>query len=302
MQYAHFNLPSESWPQPAGITTIEVCDPSGMLPTADCPSVVSEVFLDGSEPTQNDNLYQSVQINRETGRLATVFTPAAAVVEHVFMIVPPEAQAWAENAGIETPPETYDVIADPGDPSPNARIDSPDMFAQVGSQVTISGSAAGDNFAYYRIQIGRGLNPQSWFQVGEDVASPIESGNLATWDTTDLNGLYAVQLLVVRMDQRVDSDVIQVTIDNQPPEVSILYPEDGKELSGGQITFQVNASDNLNLKAVSFYIDNRLIGSLTQAPFASVWQSTPGPHRLRLEAADLAGNTSKTEIQFTIVR
>ncbi len=302
IQYAHQNLPSENWPQPAGITSMEVCDPSGMLPTADCPSVVSEVFLAGSEPTQSDNLYQSVQINRETGRLATVFTPAASIIEKVFMTVPPDAQAWAENAGIETPPETYDVIGDTSGSSPNAHIDTPAMFAHVGSQVTISGSAAGDHFAYYRIQVGKGLNPQAWFQVGEDVANPIENGDLASWDTSDLSGLYAVQLLVVHTDQRVDSDVIQVTIDNQSPEVSILYPGDGQELTDKQITFQADASDNLNLKEVSFFVDNRLISTLTQAPFASVWQATVGKHTLRFEATDLAGNTTSTEIEFTVKR
>jgi len=302
MQYAHQNLPAESWPQPAGITTLDVCDPSGMLPTVDCPSVVSEVFLSGSEPTQSDNLYQTVQINRETGRLATVFTPSASVIEKVFMVVPPEAQAWAKDAGIETPPETYDVIADPGEHSATAYIETPAMFAHVSNKVTISGSASGDHFAYYRIQVGQGLNPQSWFQVGEDNPRPVENGVLASWATSDLGGLYAVQLLVVHTDQRVESDVIQVTIDNQPPEVRILYPANGQVLAEGQITFQANASDNLSLRDVSFYVDNRLISSLTQAPFAAVWQTTAGPHKLRLEATDLAGNTTRAEIDFTINR
>ncbi len=302
MQYAHQDLPTENWVQPAGVTTVEVCDPSGMLPTVDCPSVVSEVFLAGSEPTQSDSLFQSVQINRETGRLATVFTPAASIVDKVFMMVPPEAQTWARNAGIETPPETYDVIADPGNPSPSAHIDEPAMFAHVSKQVIIKGSAKGDQFAYYRIQVGKGLNPQAWFQVGDDIAKPVENGALASWDTSDLSGLYAVQLLVVRTDQRVDSDVIQVTIDNQPPEASILYPADGQVLSEKQITFQADAADNLNIKEVSFLVDGRLVSSLTQAPFAAVWQTSPGSHTLRLKATDLAGNTTETEIQFSVKR
>ena len=37
-------------------------------------------------------------------------------------------------------------------------------------------------------------------------------GVLAEWDTKGLSGLYAVQLLVVRTDQKVDTAVIQVTI------------------------------------------------------------------------------------------
>jgi hypothetical protein len=59
--------------------------------------------------------------------------------------------------------------------------------------------------------VGQGLNPQDWIQVNEGTA-PITNGLLATWDTSGLSGLYAVQLQVVRADQRVDSAVIQLTV------------------------------------------------------------------------------------------
>jgi hypothetical protein len=35
---------------------------------------------------------------------------------------------------------------------------------------------------------------------------------LAEWDTSGLSGLYAVQLQVVRSDQRVETAIIQVTV------------------------------------------------------------------------------------------
>ena len=76
LQYASRDMPPLAWEQPPGVTSMNVCDPSGLLPTGDCPNVVSEVFLDGNEPTQPDNLYRSVEIDRETGQLATIFTPA----------------------------------------------------------------------------------------------------------------------------------------------------------------------------------------------------------------------------------
>ena len=41
-----------------------------MLPTTDCPNLVSEVFLNGNEPIQPDNMYRRYAINRETGLLA----------------------------------------------------------------------------------------------------------------------------------------------------------------------------------------------------------------------------------------
>jgi membrane peptidoglycan carboxypeptidase len=74
LQYASRDLPPEGWPEPQGLSHIKVCDPSGLLPTKECPNVVTETFLSGSEPVNTDSLHQVFQINRETGRLATVFT------------------------------------------------------------------------------------------------------------------------------------------------------------------------------------------------------------------------------------
>ena len=62
------------------------------------------------------------------------------------------------------------------------------------------------------MQVGKGLNPHEWIQLGIDIITPVESGVLAAWDTKGLSGLYAVQLQVVRNDQKVDTAVIQVTI------------------------------------------------------------------------------------------
>ena len=75
MQYASKEMPVQDFSLPAGIILVQVCKPSGMLVTSLCPSVTQEVFLTGNEPTQVDNLYRKYSINRETGLLATVFTP-----------------------------------------------------------------------------------------------------------------------------------------------------------------------------------------------------------------------------------
>jgi hypothetical protein len=82
----------------------------------------------------------------------------------------------------------------------------------VNGNVQIIGTAAGNGFLYYRVQVGKGLNPQEWIQLGSDITTPVTNNVLAEWDTTKLSGLYAVQLSVVRDGQIVDTAVIQVTI------------------------------------------------------------------------------------------
>ena len=211
MQSASESHPADGWSAPQGITPITVCDPSGMLPTRECPNLVTEVFLNGSEPTQADTLFREFSINRETGLLATVFTPPELIDTRVYMLIPEEAREWAVSAGIDIPPTSYDAIQAPP-LNPFANITSPQLFADVNGRVLIMGTASGDDFMYYRVQVGKGLNPQEWIQLGSDTFTPVEGGLLVEWDTTDLSGLYAVQLVVVRTDQVVDTAVIQVTI------------------------------------------------------------------------------------------
>ena len=59
--------------------------------------------------------------------------------------------------------------------------------------------------------MGQGLNPQEWIQVAEG-NEPVMDGRLAEWNTAGLSGLYAVQLQVLRSDQRLDTAIIQVTV------------------------------------------------------------------------------------------
>lgn len=211
MQTASQSKPADGWSAPLGVSTITVCDPSGMLPTRECPNLVSEIFLSGSEPTQADNLYREFSINRETGLLATVFTPPELIDNRIYLVYPDDAREWAQSAGIDIPPTSYDAIQLPP-VNPNVNITFPALFADISGVVQIIGTASGENFISYRVQVGKGLNPQEWIQLGGDSLTSVEANILAEWDTTGLSGLYSVQLIVVRNQQVVESSVIQVTI------------------------------------------------------------------------------------------
>ena len=304
MQTASTDLPPEGWEAPIGVTKMGVCDPSGLLPTADCPNIVNEVFLNGSEPSQYDNLYRTFEVNRETGYLATVFTPPELIEEKKYMLVPAEARVWAEAAGLTTPPDSYDAIQLPPH-LPNANITSPDLFADVSGMVEINGTAAGEEFDYYRVQVGQGLNPQTWMQISEEIHEPVQGSTLATWDTSDLNGLYAIQLLVVKKDKRLEITTTQVSIDNEPPTLHMLYPQEGEKLDAikdRQIDIQVQANDNLGLDVVEFYIDFQQVGAVTESPYTLTWATSPGNHQLQIVARDRAGNSVEKSVRFKVER
>ncbi len=302
VQHAAAPLPVSGWQMPAGVSQVDVCDPSGLLPSVACPDVVTELFLNGSEPVEVDNLYRKVAVNRETGLLATVFTPPALVEERTYLIPPASALAWASTAGLPRPPEDYDRIQPPP-PKPDVKITSPAMFAYLRGNVPVLGSAAGPDFVSYRLQFGPGLNPQTWLQIGSDSAAPVSGGQLAEWDTSSLDGLYALRLQVVRADNQVDSATIQVTVDNQPPVVSIPYPAEGEVLlpNGSEVTLQAQVSDNIAVTEVVWLLDGREIGRQVQPPFSFPWRILPGQHSLTVRAADFAGNTGQSPaVEFEV--
>ena len=307
MQYALRELPSESWATPPGIVTLSVCDPSGLLPTAVCPNVVSEVFLDGRQPVQADTLFQVFQINRETGLLATVFTPPELVVKQTYMVLPSNivtagaARQWAESAGIPEPPTAYDTLQMPA-LLPDAHISSPAMFADGHGSIKVLGTASGADFLSYRLEYGQGLYPQSWVQIGTDSTSTRTESLLGEWDSTGLNGLYALRLMVVRADQRLDQAVLQITLDNTAPQVAVSYPQAGQVLSltqEPQVALQAQVNDPF-LARVQFFVDGSLAGISEQAPFGVIWRAKTGQHTLRVVATDRVGNAAETSIEFTV--
>lgn len=303
MQYSLRDLPPADWAQPAGITRMEVCDPSGMLPTTACPQVVSEVFLNGTEPTVADTLFRVYQVNRETGRLATVFTPAALVEEKIYMVPPSQAGDWAASAGLPVPPQDYDAIQPP-QPSPLVEIISPDLFAYVRGKVSLRGSAAGVDFKFYQIVVGQGLNPESWLQVGSDGTSSVVNGELGVWDTQGQDGLYAVRLQVVRQDQSIETATIQVTVDNIPPVARVTYPTVNQTFDlakDPEIIFQAETGDAIGVRRLIWLVDGVEVHESAQPPYALSWRAVRGKHVLEVRAVDPAGNEGVSEqVSFTV--
>jgi membrane carboxypeptidase/penicillin-binding protein len=303
LQYASQDLPPENWTMPPGIEQLDVCDPSGLLPTTYCPTITSEVFLTENLPVHYDNLYRVFQVNRETDRLATVFTPQRLIDEKVYLVVPPEALEWAHMAGLATPPEDYDIIYSLPPASSDVRIVSPAIFDYVNGKVQIIGSAGGESLAFYRLQIGEGLNPRGWIQLGEESRHPVFDDILAEWNTEGLSGLYTLQLQVVRQNQRVETFLLQVTVDNQPPHVNITHPEPVSTpfSAGKNIWLHANASDNVGIAFVEFHMDGKLLASLVDAPYTLAWNAQPGARILKVRAIDLAGNVTEDQVEFTVI-
>jgi membrane carboxypeptidase/penicillin-binding protein PbpC len=106
--------PALDFQRPPGLVQAQVCSVSGLLPTPACPSTRLDWFIQGTVPTQYDNMFQSFTIDRTTGLLATDETPQEQRVNKIYEVLPQEARSWGLRHGVEPPPAAAKQVADAG--------------------------------------------------------------------------------------------------------------------------------------------------------------------------------------------
>ena len=275
MRKVHEGQPVRWYERPSTIIDKTVCTPSGLLPTPSCTgsNQRNEIFVAGTEPTRPDNMWQTFEIDTETNQMATPDTPPERRSEQAFMIVPSEAQDWARDSGISQPPtgssnqENVLVAYDP-----DTSIISPTINGYIGGAVEIMGNARGGS---HRLEIGQGLDPTEWQQIGDERGDEVVNGRLQSLDTAQFGeGLYTLRLTVNR-SEGPKQWTTPVTIDNTPPSVVLSEPI-GDRLyvmeDDEQININAIVNDTWAVGKVDFYVDGNVIGTATVSPFNERWK------------------------------
>ena len=303
MEYALQDEEIVPFARPEGLVERAVCAVSGKLPTGHCPTV-NELFIPGTEPTEQCHVHQTFLVNRETGRLCTVHTPPELCEERVYEVYPPEASDWLaslpEDQRPATPPTEYDTIYGPSRSDAEVAIISPAPYSYIRGTVPITGNARGGDFNFYRVVFGEGLNPTEWIQIGTDHGEQVDHGLVEFWDVSGLDGLYSLRLSVVDHSNALREATIQVTVDNISPTLSLNHPLEGAVYELGYDEWvNVNAEvQDYSIARVEFYVDDapEPFAVRTVAPFNVNWPLQGlGTHTFRVVAVDAAGNVSRSD-------
>lgn len=92
-------------------------------------------------------------------------------------------------------------------------------------------------------------------------------------------------------------------IDNEDPECNITLPNDGDEVNG-LITINADATDNVAVAKVEFYVDDNKIGEVNDGNYSLDWDTTNvnnASHSLKIKAIDTSDNeTISNEITVIV--
>jgi len=192
--------------EPEGIVTIEICSLSGLLPTQACDRTRNELFIAGTVPTQEDNFYQSFEIDRQTGLLADENTPSTQIVEQVFIVLPQEARDWAIRNGIRQPPAG--AILQTNEDAQGVRLLEPDPFTifEVSPLTPIDTQRI-------RLTVGVPVNTESVTYVldGDELGRANESPWVLWW-TLDIGNHELVAIANLNDGTQQTSDVIYFSV------------------------------------------------------------------------------------------
>ncbi len=91
MTRTHEGLEAKQFDRPDNIITMSVCSQSGKIPTELCSrdprgnTIITEIFAPGTQPTEFCDAHVEVEIDKETGKLASEFCPEDNIETRVFV-------------------------------------------------------------------------------------------------------------------------------------------------------------------------------------------------------------------------
>ena len=91
-------------------------------------------------------------------------------------------------------------------------------------------------------------------------------------------------------------------VDTDAPVVFITSPKADSTI-GGQVSFSAQVFDGFGVAKVVFKVDGVVLLEDLAAPWGVLWSTVgagKGPHALRVEATDFAGNTGFVSIGVTV--
>jgi DNA-binding beta-propeller fold protein YncE len=180
--------------------------------------------------------------------------------------------------------------------TPSVAITSPINNSSVSGTVKVQASA----------QSEFGINRVEFYIGGELKHSDTDFPYEYTWDTASYsNGSYEIKAIAYNADLKSTQTSISVIVNNGgdlAPTVSITNIKEGAVIRG-TVTVKADATDDLGISKVEFYVDGTLIGTDHEKPYEFSWDTTTvadGEKELKVIAYDTLGQRTWASIKVIV--
>lgn len=190
-------------------------------------------------------------------------------------------------SGLESSPSNVVTVAE--SVLPTVSIANPLHNAKVSNTVLVQANAA-DNVGVARVE---------FYVNGILTATEASAPYQFYWNTQALApGAYGITAKAYDAAGNVGISDIALTVvrDLSSPVVSNTAPLPGSTLSGA-VNVSCNASDDVGVSKVEFYLNGSMVAAVNAAPYSYTWDTTTvsnGSHTLTTKAYDAAGNVGQT--------
>lgn len=176
--------------------------------------------------------------------------------------------------------------------APTTSITSPADASEVEGIVNITAKAS-DNFGVDKVEI----------YIDDKLEKTLfEEPYSYAWDTSKAS--FGIHKLVTKAydgsGNVASSDPITVTVvDKIAPTVSLSNPTNNATVSG-TISISANASDNVGVTKVQFFVDDKQLGEGSSIPYSLSWDTTGfahnSQHTIQAKALDAASNVGTSQV------
>ncbi|WP_162605085.1 Ig-like domain-containing protein [Geomonas oryzae] len=188
---------------------------------------------------------------------------------------------------------TYsNVVTVPEMQPPTTAVTYPANAATVAGVVSVTADAT-DNVGVTKVE---------FYVNGALKATDTGTPYVFSWDTTALTpGTYTLTTKAYDAAGNVgQSQSVTVTVANdlQAPTVSLTSPGNNITVNG-TVSIAANATDNVGVSRVEFYLNNALLGATNMAPYAYSWNTQSianGVYNVTAKAYDSAGNVGLSQV------
>ena len=226
-------------------------------------------------------------------------TASSSIGDHAISAAAVDA---AGNIG-QTAPLTVHVVPPPDITKPAVSISAPADGTSVVVTNTVSITAdASDDVGVAAVE----------FYVDGNLQSTVTDAPYTyVWDTTGATvGNHSITAKAYdATENEADSSAVTVDVlpppDTTKPTLALLTPVDNSSIIiGNLVDITTDASDNVGVTKVEFYIDGSPRSETATAPYSLTWNtigSDLGPHTITIQAYDAAGNVGELSATITII-